>query len=699
MIHSRRMLSFLLALPALSLSAVAAPLTQDVAQDFAQGKAALEQGRTADALLAFQRVLAADPSNEVAYQLWKDTDHEIWLQMLVEGGEYALVAQRIMERGRLARAERMNDADAIRGLVATLRNSSNVRERRVALDALGTNHGDFAVPYLISALADVSNADWRVIAMQSLTDMGPVVVPPLIEVLDAEDTFLARNVALTLGYLGDPRAAGPLAALAQTATDGMVATAAGAAAAKCGSDGQALAQLLQDGEDYHYRRDNVLPAYAYSAVVWSWDGRELQAETVSRALYNNELSKKAYYRALSVAPDSVDARAGVARAAIDILAKLEVLAAQGGDVSDLQAKADVGGLAIALAGADALDLALQWSVLNDDVTSGAALCGALAELAEGPTEGLRQALQAPDGGVRGEAAVALAHLAIRSGSAPSAAVVASLGQNAGREVVRMVALLDGNAERARALTDKLSGMGIMVNHRASGASGLEMLRRIPGVDLILVGDQLGGLAFDAVLVDVANQAATSEVPTFLLTSDSELGDAYSERVSGVVASADDLSALDDVFSASLEGDRAQANDLAGRSAAALSALANTGADISSTVEALASMLTGIRPDDVVAPALDALASAGTVNVISAVLSTMQNAERSDMVRAAAASALGGILGRGADSADAVVALRDLASSSAPLVVRAAAARALGRAGVPAADRAATLLAARVTVSE
>jgi HEAT repeat protein len=699
MIHSRRLLSCLLALPALSLSAVAAPLTQDVAQDFAQGKTALEQGRKADALQAFQRVLAADPSNEVAYQLWKDTDHEIWLQMLVEGGEYALVAQRLMERGRLARADRMNDADAIRGLVATLRNSSDVRERRTALDALGTNHGDYAVPYLISALADVSNADWRVIAMTSLSDMGPVVVPPLIEALDASDAFLARNVALTLGYLGDPRAAGPLAALAQSASDGMVVTAAGEAAAKCGSNGSALAQLLQDGEDYHYRRDNVLPPYAYSAVVWSWDGRELQSETVPRALYNNELSKKAYYRALMVAPDSVDARAGVARAAIDILAKLEILAAQGGDVSDLQAKAEVGGLAIALAGADALDLALQWSVLNDDVTSGAALCGALAELAEGPTEGLRQALQAPDGGVRGEAAVALAHLAIRSGSAPSADVVASLGQNAGREVVRMVALLDGNAERARALTDKLSGMGISVSHRASGASGLEMLRRTPGVDLILVGDQLGGLTFDAVLVDVANNAATTDVPTFLLTSDSDLGDAYSDRVGGVVASADDLSPLDDVLAATLKGGRAQANDLAGRSAAALSALASAGADLSSTIEALASMLTGMRPDGVVTPALDALASAGNASVIAAVLSTVQNADRSDAVRAAAASALGGILGRGANSADAVAALRDLASSSAPLAVRAAAARALGRAGVPAADRAATLLAARVTVSE
>ncbi len=699
MIHSARKQSWLLALPLLSVSALAAPLAQDVAQDFAEGKAAFEQGRLEDALAAFQRVLGADPSNEVAYELWKDTDQDLWLRLLVEGGEYQLIAQRMMERARLARSERQNDEAAIRELVGTLRNSDDVRERRTAIDTLAASHGEYAVPVMLPALADVANQDWRVIAIQALSEMGPSVVLPLIEALSTDDAFLARNVAYTLGYIGDPRAAGPLAALAQNSSDGMVVAAAEESAAKCGSTGNALQQLLRDGEDYHYRRATVLKPSDYSAVVWTWDGRELQANSVPRVLYNNELSKKAYYRALSVAPGSLDARAGVARAALDIEAKLDALAKAGEDVSELQAKAQEGGLAVALAGADALDKALQWSVLNDDVSSGARLAAALSDLAEGPTEGLRQALQATDGSVRGEAAVALAHLALRSATAPSAGVLDSLAQNAGREVVRVVALVDGNSERARALTDTLSAMGVMVNHRASGASGLEMLRRIPGVDVILVGDQLGGLTFDAVLADIAGNATTAEVPTFLLTGDDGLAEAYSDRIAGVVPGAEDLSALDEVFETALEGDRAEANGLASRSAAALGQLSLAGVNISGAGSALASILQGIRPDEVVVPALSALEAGGGADQVAAVLALVEDDSRSDEARAAAASALGGILGRGATAPGAVESLLQLAGSDAPLAVRSAAAVAIGRAGVTAEERAEILQRSAVTVSQ
>ena len=364
----------------------------------------------------------------------------------------------------------------------------------------------------------------------------------------------------------------------------------------------------------------------------------------------------------------------------------------------MQAKAQEGALAVALAGADALDRALQWSVLNDDVSSGARLSVALADLAEGPTEGLRQALKATDGSVRGEAAVALARLSMRAGSAPEADVLASLAQNAGREVVRVVALVDGNAERARALTDNLSAMGVMVNHRSSGASGLEMLRRIPGVDIILVGDQLGGMTFDAVLADVASNPTTAEVPTFLVTGDSSLAETYGDRVSQIVPGPEDLSALDDVFSQALEGDRAEANDLASRSAAVLADLSGSGVDISNAGSALASILQGIRPDSVVLPALHALAAGGGVDQVANILALVEDESRSADARAAAASALGGILGRGATAPGAVETLQELAGSSAPLDVRAAAARAIGRAGVQAADRAAILQRSRVTIS-
>ncbi|MDF1839532.1 MAG: hypothetical protein P1V35_16810, partial [Planctomycetota bacterium] len=127
MIIPRRNLGLLLALSAFlaPVSSAATVLPQDLNGDFNEGVQLLHQGRKAEALVAFQRILAADPANEAAYQLWKETDHQIWIELLVEGGDFKLVANRIMDRATKQREMSRNDEDAIRGLVDTLRNSGD----------------------------------------------------------------------------------------------------------------------------------------------------------------------------------------------------------------------------------------------------------------------------------------------------------------------------------------------------------------------------------------------------------------------------------------------------------------------------------------------------------------------------------------------------------------------------------------------
>ncbi len=687
MIIPRRNLGLLLALSAfLAPVSSAAPVFQDLNSDFNEGVQLLHQGRKAEALVAFQRILAADPANEAAYQLWKETDHEIWMELLVEGGDFKLVANRIMDRATLKRNQARNDEDAIRGLVETLRNSENSLERRRVIDAMSANHGEYVVPYLLPALADDQNDDWRVLVMVSLARLGPDVVLPLLEALDSDNTFLRRNLVLTLGNLGDPRAAGPLAALAATDVDATVAGAARDAAARCNLKGDALAALLADGDAYHYRHASVLAAYMYSEVVWSWDGGKLVSSTVPRSIYNNELSKKAYYRALTLNPDSLDAQAGVARACVDITAKLSAMADAGADVSGLQAQGAEGSLAVALAGPAALDLALQWAVLNDDASTGTLLCNALASTAKGPTQGLVAALEASDGGVRGEAAVALGRIAIQTKQSVEARVVAALGQNAGREVVRVAAIIDGNADRAAALTQALTAQGVMVNHRGSGAKGLDMLYRIPQVDMILVGDSLAGMTADAVLVNIADNTAMTKTPVFMLTENEAIGEAYADRLSGVISDMADLSALNSVFEQNLDGDRAQADRLASHSAQALAELAAAGHDIAGTLDALASTLAH-RPDTVCIPSMRALSLAGSTSQVSGLLAVLTDTARSDAARIAAGDAVAGILGRTAVDADALDALRSVFVSDASLGVRQAAGRALGRFALSSKDRA------------
>ena len=129
-------------------------------------------------------------------------------------------------------------------------------------------------------------------------------------------------------------------------------------------------------------------------------------------------------------------------------------------------------------------------------------CRALGDLAARPTSGLDAALDSVDGGVRGEAGVALGTVAWRSGQSAHAGVVDALASAAGREVVRVAAVIDGNAQRAGDIVATLTNAGVLVNHRGGGASGLSMLHRIPGVDVILIGDCLADMTFDQLLDNI-----------------------------------------------------------------------------------------------------------------------------------------------------------------------------------------------------
>ena len=76
---------------------------------FKEGVDLMARGRQDEALVAFQTVLAAEPSAEEAYEIWKSTDDaRIWLDMLTMGGEFELVAKRIMDLARQGRIEKRN---------------------------------------------------------------------------------------------------------------------------------------------------------------------------------------------------------------------------------------------------------------------------------------------------------------------------------------------------------------------------------------------------------------------------------------------------------------------------------------------------------------------------------------------------------------------------------------------------------------
>ncbi len=658
---------------AFTAALLAAPsFGQDAQSTFQEGIKSLRLGNNEKALESFHAVLAMDLSGLDAFELWQSTDASVFHRMMSLGGESELVAKRFMDLASMGRKARQNDADAIKAAVREAL-ADDLATRMTGVRKLSANHGEYAVPALLNALGDSSNADRAVLAMRTLTQMGDAVVLPLLASLGSDEALVRRNVVLSLGYIGDQRAAAALADRAANDSDVGVRNAAAKSLKTLGGSSDVLGQYLALGDAYYAESNTVLMPNRYSDVIWSWTADGLTSTAIPRFLYADELAKGAYQAALDVDPNSVHAIAGLARCVLagnERLAGWEALGQNAGDWAERLTRDAV---AVQLVGPDALELALNWAVAADDQVAASGLSAALGGSASAPTAGLQAAMASnSSGAVRGEAAVALAHIALRTGTPASAETVAALTEFAGRAVNRIAVVIDGNSARRESLANALDGRGLFVNQWDTGAGGLVAIRQVPGVDVIVVAGELPDLTLSQVLYDLRHDPRTEATPIVVI-GDGDFGDA----VNATIMDAGDVATIEGAMKTELNRDRQLANQLATRCASALGQLAATGNDVSSAADTLAGSLAG-RPDAVLIPILRTLArigGAGHVKAVGAVLT----GDSSEAVRVAASNSLAGIFSRGGSAS---VSLLDemsaIATSDDSLEVRGATARALGQ---------------------
>lgn len=660
-------------------------LAQDVQSTFRQGLELLERGRKDEALRAFQKVLGMDPSSEQAYELWTSTDHKLWLEILSSQGELELVGRRLMGLVESARRERRNDDAAIRKLLADLSVDEPV-SRTAAMRQLAADHGEFATPHLLGWLGDSGNEERRITAIQALTQINVDAVLPLIEVLDSDDAFLRQNAVMVLKRIGDPRAAGAMARVASSDQDGVCRNLAQEALTAMRGGADAAVAWTKLGDDYHMRRASVLSDYHWSDVVWSFAGGKLTPTPTPRALYADALAKKCYHRALVANPGHVAAHAGLARAHAGEIAAVEALRRAGADVSAMEALAADAAVSIGLGGAVAADAALAASVAENDSGAAVVLVRALAEMASAPTAAMARALASRDGATQNEAVVALGHMSVWGKSRANADLIRALGAIASRSVLRTAFVIDGDAARAKATADALSAAGMLVNGSASGVQGLAMLRRMAGVDLVVVADRLSDVTTHQVLDELDAETHLATAPVFVATANpDEVAETFGDKAAGAFNAAD-LSAVLASMESNLGAERARADALAEQAADVLARLAGVGVDVSAAAGDLVIALGRADADAVAVPAAYALVAAGNAAHVTALSGVVGDGSRSDAVRQAAANALTAIFGRGVPAGEAAAVLNAVVRSDAPVGVRKAAAQALGASSMPVADR-------------
>lgn len=665
----------------LALAAFFSAPVRAQSDDFQAAVDALSRGANEEALGLLQKVLGADLSNETAYELWTNTENKVWLKLLTQGGELELVARELVQKAKLGRRQRENNPDAIRDLLKQL-NTEDAVARTKVINELASSYGEYAVPILIYSLAEGSDQDRRLNVMQALTRMGSDVVPPLIETMDSPDAFLRRNVALTLGYITDARAKATLSRAAAKDADGGVRSAAEQALTRMGGGGDAGQLFLAQGEAYYREDDAVLAPHQYSDVIWHWEGTGLVATEVPRFLYAPEMAKKDYYRSLALLGDAGPALAGIARCAVTEIGRLDEWLAAGQEAGEWPERLKADELAAQLAGPDSLDLALGWAIGKNDMIAASGLCRLLADAGKSASANLMSALEAShSGAVQGEAAVALARIAYRNREGAGANAVAALATAAGREVLRIGAVIGGDEAAGRALAAQLNEFGYHTSWWATGGRGVVSLRSLPGVDLVVVNEKCGDMTARQAVNEIRSEPRFARTQIFVQASspDTDAG-AFGDKVNGILTPGTDLTAATEAAASEpMNRDRQEALLLAGRAADALFQLAAGGkTDVGPAVEALASTLEN-RPDEVVAPALGVLQFVGGPAQVERISAVLTNAERSEDVRVRAAKALAGTFSRsGTVDAGVIQVLRDVAQKDASFAVRAATAGALGR---------------------
>ena len=644
------------------------------------------RGERAEAIRGFEEILAGGTDAEGAYAMWQAVDHEIWLEMLVAGGPAEQFATRIMDLSTQRREELSDDVDSIRALLTELNGADSVKRLEVT-SRLRATHGEFAVPVMLGALADDSNPDRRRSFMVALADMGPVVVRPLIASLVAPNDNLRLNAALTLGNVGDPRAIGSLAHLAKADPSAAVREASLSALDKFGGAGGRSASeiLIEQGNRFLDGSVQTLVPGLRNEVVWSFSGGRLNGQRVERSVFAEEMAKLTFQSALAAEPGNLDALGGLSRASAKQLVEIDELRARGeGDEATLEQLEQSSHLALAVAGPEAADRGLNQALSRDDIASSIGLLRVIGDTAVGMQPALRSALATTHPQLRSEAALAAAHAALRGGQDLAPGVVEMLGASAGREIVQVALVIDPDRARGAAVASALRSRNIAAQVADSGSRGLQVLFQIPGVDLIVLADQLPDLTVDQVLVEIENTRTSAGTPVWMLGEDPErTAELYGERSAGAGTGADDLPVLDELLAGQVNRDREQADRLSELSAKALSNLAASGAEISAAANGLASTLAG-RPDRVIIPALEALGRGAAPRHVAAMLGVVSDAARSEEARAAAANALATAFRRN-DATGSEATLGPLSAllsdPSTPFAVRAAAGRAVGALGL------------------
>ncbi len=619
-----------------------------------EGIQLLRQGRTQEANAKFRAVLAANPSNEDAYALVRETDYQVFLDMMKARGDAEQVAQRLLALARKTEVEKTRDEAAIRPLVETAINSRDLDQRVQAANQLAAAHGEHAVPYLLPYLGS-NDIDVRANAVLALTRIGSDAVTPLAASLGTGNEMQQRNVALLLARIGDDRA-GPALLRASQGKGG----AAGAAAEACAQMGvksgfPAAAAYLHLAAQYMLGDPMTVLNFDRSFTVWSVEDGKLVGRDVPRFVYNYELAEQAAYDALAVDPANRDAHAMIALANYAELAAWENLTDEQRTAEAIAPTGKSLETATSLAASAGVDGLLRAFAIATELRMGEAaakVAEAIPVVAQDMgVEGnnaLVAGLTNDDKTIRYAAALALLRIDPPRPFPRSNLVPTIAGEAVAERAVRQVLVIDSDSKNAMNVQRALNDAGFHAVAFTSAPAALSAAKATGGFDAVVVRERLSDLSPFAVLDELGRDFRTSSMVKIVMAAGGDVGTAKAEYDSRGIAgvaptSADSVGVVNTVREALKDagGDvaRTRANQLSIAASNAIAASCGGAWDLRDAQKGLLDAIGEGADADVQLAALRALASVATADAQGALRGVLAKTENRPENRAAAGMAL------------------------------------------------------------
>jgi hypothetical protein len=244
-----------------------------------------------------QKVIDSNPDPLKLLKLSEDNPkgYAILVKVHASNPQLAPLAAKILDIIEQGRYQRRTASDIIVDEIKRL--SSTVRGKYTAIERL-RNSGEYAIPYMLSAMADDSRKEEFPNIASALSEIGRSAVRPLAASLEMDNLAIKAEIIRALGKIGYSEALGYLKYIAENDKSQQLRELAADSLKQidaASADKKAAELFFQTANNYYYKADSLLPVTdGNTANVWFWskESNGLIREAVSKTNFTELMTMR-----------------------------------------------------------------------------------------------------------------------------------------------------------------------------------------------------------------------------------------------------------------------------------------------------------------------------------------------------------------------------------------------------------------------